>query len=105
MLPPDALSVLAAFFIFGMIWLRTRMQYARRGTGRRTLTAAGVGYFAGVALLILAGWFIGSLLARQALSLAPLSAALVRGVWLIAVYYLSIGLNRALLARGRPVFA
>jgi|SRR5580704_11441956 hypothetical protein len=102
---PDALSVLAAFFIFGMIWLRTRMQYARRGAGRRTLSAVGAGYFAGIALLILAGWFIGSLLARQALSLAPLSAALLRGLWFIAVYYFSIALNRALLARGRPVFA
>jgi hypothetical protein len=101
---PDALSVLAAFFIFGMIWLRTRMQYARRGAGRRTLTAAGAGFFAGVALLIIAGWFIGSLLARQALSLAPLSAALVRGVWFIGVYYLSIVLNRALLARNLAVF-
>src|ERR1700734_1653374 len=103
MLSPDALSVLAAFFIFGMIWLRTRMQYARRGAGRRRLTAAGAGYFAAAALLILAGWFSGSVLARQALALAPLSAALLRGVWFIAVYYLSIALNRALLVRDRPV--
>jgi hypothetical protein len=104
MFPPDALCALAALFIFGMAWLRTRMQYTRRGGGRGALSAAGVGYFVSLALLIVAGWFMGPVIARWTVPLAPLGATLVRGIWFLAVYYLSIALHRARLARGRPVF-
>jgi hypothetical protein len=105
MLSPDAVCALAAVFILAMAAVRTRLQYARRGTPGRRLTSAGVGYFASLGLLLLAGWFAGPLITREVFPFAPLSAALVRGVWFLAVYYLSIPFNRALLARGRPVFA
>jgi hypothetical protein len=101
---PDALCALAAFFIFAMAWLRTRVLYKRRGTGGGALTPAGASYFAGLAVLLALGWFVAPLLAQRALPLAALSAALVRSVWFLAVYYLAIAVHRALLARNRPVF-
>jgi hypothetical protein len=102
---PDALCALAAFFILGMTWLRTRMQYPRGLTERHALTAAGAGYFLTLALLMAAGWFAAPLIARRTAPTALLGATLLRGVWFLAVYYLSIPLHRALLRRGRPVFS
>ena len=105
MLSPDALSAVAALFILGMTWLRTRMQYRGTAGGRRTLTATGAGFFLVLALLMTVGWFAAPFIARWTAPGAPFGAPLLRGVWFLAVYYLSVAMHRTLLAKGRPVFA
>jgi hypothetical protein len=102
MLSPDAMGAVAAFFIAGMVWVRTRMHYAKGSQGERRLTTAGAIYFASLALLLAAGWFAAPLLARALESPAP--SLVTRLVWFLAAYYLFIPVHRALKSRGVPVF-
>jgi hypothetical protein len=102
MLPPDAISALAALFIVAMVWLRTRMQYRKNAQGRR-LTRAGLIYFAALVLLLVLGWFAAPAAARR-LAAVPVAPTLARVVWFLAAYYLFIPLHRALQARGVAVF-
>jgi hypothetical protein len=104
MLPPDAVCAVAALFIVGMVWLRTRMHYAQPPGGRRPLTAAGVLYFAALGLLLVLGWFAAPALARYAGPALLVAPVLARVVWFLAVYYLFIPLHRLLRARGVRVF-
>jgi fumarate reductase subunit D len=104
MLPPEAVSALAALFIVAMVWLRTRMQYAKGVSGGRSLTAAGAVYFAVLGLLLVLGWFAAPALAHRVSSPVPVAPTLARVVWFLAVYYLFIPLHRALRARGLAVF-
>ena len=57
----DLSSGVAAVFIIGMIWLRTRMQYLgliRRAPGHKLqLEKAGRAYFGAAAVLTIIGWF------------------------------------------------
>ena len=103
MLPPDAISVLAALFIVGMVWLRTRMQYPK-GMRARRLTAAGALYFAALGVLLVAGFFVAPAVARRTAAL-PVAPTLARVVWFLLVYYLFIPVHRALRARGVAVFS
>ena len=105
MLPAEVVSALAALFIVAMVWLRTRMQYAKSAAGARSLTAAGAMYFAALVLLLVAGWFAAPALARRLSSPVPVAPILARVVWFLAVYYLFIPLHRVLQARGVAVFA
>jgi len=102
MLPPDAVCAVAALFIVGMVWLRTRMHYPQPH-GRRVLTVAGMAYFAALALLLVLGWLAAPALARH-VSSALAVPVLARVVWFLAVYYLFIPLHRVLRARGMSVF-
>lgn len=104
MLPPEAVGAFAALFIVAMVWLRTRMQYPKGVPGPRSLTAAGVTYFAALGLLLMAGWFAAPALARRMSSPVPAAPTLARVVWFLAVYYLFIPLHRMLRARGAAVF-
>jgi hypothetical protein len=103
MLPPDAISALAALFIVGMVWLRTRMQYTK-GMRARRLTAAGVVYFAALGVLLVAGFFAAPAVARRAAAV-PVAPTLARVVWFLLVYYLFIPVHRALRARGVAVYS
>lgn len=104
MFPSDALCAFAGLFILGMAWLRTRLHYRRGAPERPRLTVAGAAYFTTLALLLLLGWFAAPLAGRAVAPAGPLIPPLARGVWFLAVYYLSIALHRGLRARGLAVF-
>jgi hypothetical protein len=115
MLPPDAVCVVAALFIFGMVWLRTRMHYRRerararapslrRAPARLTLTRAGWGYFVSLAAALAVGWFAAPLLARQLAGGVAVAPLLARVIWFLVMYYLFIPVHRALRVRGVQVF-
>jgi len=101
----NTICALAALFIAGMAWLRTRMHYARGTSGRRRLTAAGVRYFVAFALLLLSGWFVAPALTGWLSPSAPVAPTLARVVWFLASYYLFIPVHLILKARGVPVFS
>jgi len=104
MFPPDTVSAAIALFIVGMVFLRTRLQYATAPGGRLRLTAAGVLYFAALGALLVSGWFAAPRLAQLVPSLASLAPVLVRSGWFLLVYYLFILVHRALKVRGAQVF-
>jgi hypothetical protein len=100
----NAICALAALFIAGMAWLRTRMHYARGAPGGRRLTATGVRYFVAFALLLVSGWFLAPLSAAWLSPAAPVTPILARVVWFLGSYYLFIPVHLMLKARGLPVF-
>ncbi len=105
----DLASAVAAVFIVGMIWLRTRMHYAGRGRMGLRLTRSGRIYFAAVAVVLAAGWFSAPPLGR---SLWPPGASpglgpdstLTRVIWFLATYYLFVVVHRALQSRHVELF-
>ncbi len=100
----NAPGALALLFILVMVWLRTRLQYARVHAGPLRLTRAGGVYFAGLVLLLALGWLVAPLLVRY-LGLAALaSGTFARVAWFLVVYLTFIPLHRALMAREVPVF-
>jgi hypothetical protein len=111
LMPPgaqDLASAVAALFIAGMIWLRTRMHYTGRGRVRLELTRAGRIYFACVLVTLVAGWFCAPPLGR---SLWPAAGSgigadttMTRVVWFLATYYLAVVIHRALHGRRVEVF-
>jgi len=104
MLSANAVCAVTALFILGMVWLRTRMHYARSAPGGRRLTAAGVVYFAAFGALLVSGWFAAPLVARWLSPSAPVAPTLARVVWFLGSYYLFIPVHLVLKARGAPVF-
>ena len=107
MFPPEAVCAVAALFIVGMVWLRTRMHYAQAARGVRSLTRAGWCYFAALVVLLALGWFAAPALARRlggAASIAALAPTLARVMWFLGAYYLFIPLHRLLKAGGFEVF-
>src|SRR5437016_14526481 len=94
MTPLDALTAGTALFIVGMVWLRTRMQYAR-GRERLLLTRAGRIYFGVLLRVLVLRWLVAPA-AGHALSPAALSTPTPAcGVWFLASYYLLLPLLRA----------
>ncbi|HEV3178929.1 MAG TPA: hypothetical protein VGZ05_00555 [Steroidobacteraceae bacterium] len=104
MLPANAICAITALFIVGMVWLRTRMHYARGARGWRSLSTAGTLYFAALAVLLATGWFAAPQVARWVGSPAPITPTLARVIWFLAAYYLFIPVHLVLKARGRAVF-
>ena len=100
----DVIVPFTALFIVGMIWLRTRMQYARRGAGPLHLTPAGRIYFAAVIALLLVGWFAAPIIGRALWPTTGATPTLMRVVWCLATYYIFILIHRVLKARGATVF-
>jgi hypothetical protein len=100
----DAICAVAALFIAGMVWLRTRMHYPRGPQGRRSLSTAGAVYFAVLALLLVAGWFAAPPVARRLAAAVPVTPTLARVVWFLALYYLFIPVHLILKARGVMIF-
>ncbi|HXY75637.1 MAG TPA: hypothetical protein VEH54_01895 [Steroidobacteraceae bacterium] len=99
----DAVCALALVFVAGMVWLRTRLQYARGSRGALSLTRAGSAYFAALLLLLGVGWFASPALARHLTSSMPLSPTLTRIAWFLGAYYLFIPVHRVLRAQGLEV--
>jgi len=104
----DLASAVAAIFIVGMIWLRTRMHYAGRGRMSLKLSRAGQAYFAAVLVVLAAGWFAAPPLGRalwpaSAVAIGP-DAMMTRVIWFLATYYVFIVVHRGLISRRIQVF-
>lgn len=99
----DLTSIITAVFIVGMVWMRTRMHYVRRGRGTLRLAGAGRWYFAAVLGVLAAGWFVAPPLGR-AIWPAAGDSTILRVIWFLATYYLFIVVHRALQARRIEVF-
>ncbi|HTT03515.1 MAG TPA: hypothetical protein VMG11_15655 [Steroidobacteraceae bacterium] len=98
----DLSAAITAAFIVGMIWLRTRMQYAGRKVGTLRLRAAGRTYFAAVVLLLAVGWFAAPALGHSAWPGA--GSMILRVLWFLATYYVFIIVHRVLQRRRIDVF-
>jgi hypothetical protein len=98
----DLISAGTALMLLGMIWLRTRMHYARSVRGPMKLQPAGKIYFAIVIALLLLGWVAAPWLGRTFSPTTP--SAFLRGAWFLAIYFLFIPIHRILKARGVEVF-
>jgi hypothetical protein len=81
----DLSTAIAALFIVGMIWVRTRMQYVglvRGASGHKLqLEKAGRLYFASAVALLVVGWFVAPPLGA---TLWPATAANAAGIGGIA---------------------
>jgi hypothetical protein len=100
----DAISAVTVLFIVGMIWLRTRMQYAGRARGALQLQRAGKIYFAAAAAVLMLGWLVAPTVGRAMWPDTNVTPTLMRVVWFLATYYAFILVHRALKANGVEVF-
>lgn len=98
---------MAAVVIFGMVWLRTKVQYRQKGV-ILALTRTGWQYFGGAAGLMALGWvvapYLGPLLGHSGQPAAPVLPTVLRVAWFLAAYYLFIGVHHLVKARGAAVF-
>jgi len=102
--PQDLTSIITAVFIVGMVWMRTRMHYVRRGRGTLRLAGAGRWYFGAVLGVLVAGWFVAPPIGRLIWPAAGADSTILRVIWFLATYYLFIVVHRALQARRVEVF-
>ena len=104
----DLSTAIAAVFIAGMIWLRTRMQYVglvRRASGHKLhLENTGRLYFASAVALLAVGWFVAPPLSATLWPATAANPALTRVIWFLLTYYVFIIIHRVLKARGAVVF-
>jgi hypothetical protein len=100
----DIISAVTVLFIVGMIWLRTRMQYARQARGILQLQRAGKIYFASVVAVLLLGWLIAPQVGRSIWPDTTATPGLMRVVWFLVTYYVFILVHRVLKTRGVEVF-
>jgi hypothetical protein len=87
-----------------MIWLRTRMQYTRRGAGPLQLARAGRVYFGAAIGMLIIGWFAAPLIGEAFWPNTGATPTLMRVVWCLATYYIFIVIHRVLKSRGTEVF-
>jgi hypothetical protein len=97
-------SAVTVLFIVGMIWLRTRMQYARQARGVLQLQRAGKIYFAAVVVALLLGWLVAPVVGRSMWPDTNVTPGLMRVVWFLVTYYVFIVVHRVLKGRGVEVF-
>lgn len=100
----DLIVGITSLFIVGMIWLRTRMQYTRRGVGALQLAPPGRIYFGAALALLIVGWFVAPLIAEAFWPNTGATPTLMRVVWCLATYYIFIVVHRILRSRGTDVF-
>lgn len=101
----DLISAVTVLFIVGMIWLRTRMQYAQQARGVLQLQRAGRMYFGAAVLTLVLGWLLAPGIGRLAWPQAPMATPLLmRAIWSLGTYYVFILVHRALKARGLAVY-
>ena len=100
----DLIVGITSLFIVGMIWLRTRMQYARRGTGPLQLAPPGRIYFGGAIALLIIGWFAAPLIGAAFWPDTGATPTLMRVIWCLVTYYVFIVIHRILKSRGTEVF-
>lgn len=100
----DIISAVTVLFIVAMIWLRTRMQYARQPRGVLQLQRAGRFYFASAAGTLVFGWLAAPLLGRLAWPEVNATPGLMRVIWFMVTYYVFILVHRVLKAKGVAVY-
>jgi hypothetical protein len=100
----DLISAVTVLFIVGMIWLRTRMQYARQVRGVLQLQPAGRLYFAAAAAVLVLGWLVAPLFGRLMAPDTNVTPGLMRVIWFLATYYVFIIVHRILKAKGIEVY-
>ena len=100
----DIISAVTVLFIVGMIWLRTRMQYARRERGVLQLQRAGRVYFAAAAMVLVLGWLLAPLVGHLVWPDTNVTPGLMRVIWFLATYYVFILVHRILRLRGVELF-
>jgi hypothetical protein len=100
----DLIVGITSLFIVGMIWLRTRMQYTRPGTGPLQLAPAGRAYFGAAIGMLVIGWFAAPLIGEAFWANTGATPTLMRVVWCLATYYIFIVIHRVLKSRGTEVF-
>lgn len=100
----DLIVGITSLFIVGMIWLRTRMQYTRRGAGPLQLAPAGRVYFGAAIGTLIIGWFAAPLIGEAFWPNTGATPTLMRVVWCLATYYIFIVIHRVLKSRGTEVF-
>jgi hypothetical protein len=101
----DAIAPFTALLMLGLIWVRTRVQYSRAGTGPLRLQPAGRIYFGAVVALLAVGWFAAPVLGRTFWPVPGVTPTLTRVVWCLATYYIFIVVHRMMKTRGAAVFA
>jgi hypothetical protein len=100
----DAIVAVTSLFIVGMIWLRTRMQYAQPGVGALRLQPAGRIYFGSAIGLLIIGWVAAPQIGHALWPGTAATPTLMRVVWCLAIYYIFIAVHRLLKTRGAAVF-
>ncbi len=100
----DLISAVTVLFIVGMIWLRTRMQYARQVRGVLQLQRAGRLYFAAAAAVLVLGWLVAPLIGRLMAPDTNVTPGLMRVIWFLATYYVFIIVHRILKVKGVEVY-
>jgi hypothetical protein len=100
----DVIVPFTAVLMLGLIWIRTRIQYSRAGTGPLRLQAAGRIYFGAVLAVLAVGWFVAPVLGRTFWPVPGVTPTLLRVVWCLATYYIFIVVHRMMKTRGTPVF-
>jgi hypothetical protein len=100
----DWIVAFTSLFIVGMIWIRTRMQYLRRGAGPLHLAPSGRVYFGAAIVLLMVGWFAAPLIGESVWPNTGATPTLMRVVWCLATYYVFIVIHRVLKSRGTEVF-
>jgi hypothetical protein len=102
----DLAAAITLIFIFGMIWLRTRMFYvSRRAALALTLQPAGRWYFAAALAVLALGWLAAPPLGHAIWPLPLVTPTVSRVAWDLLSYYLFILVHRGLQSRGIAVFA
>lgn len=101
----DWMAALAAVVIFGMIWLRTKVQYRQRGVTLR-LAPAGWKYFGAALLVMLLGWWVAPLLSPLIAGPhpQPMMPTMLRVGWSLATYYVFIGVHQLVRSKAGGVF-
>ena len=100
----DLIVVFTSVFIVGMIWLRTRMQYMRRGAGPLQLAPPGRAYFGAVVVLLVIGFFAAPLIGAAFWPNTGITPTITRVIWGLVTYYIFIVIHRVLKSRGTQVF-
>ena len=100
----DLIVVFTSLFIVGMVWLRTRMQYMRRGAGPLQLAPPGRAYFGAVVVLLVIGFFAAPLIGEAFWPNTGITPTLTRVIWCLVTYYIFIVIHRVLKSRGTHVF-
>jgi len=100
----DVICAVTVLFIVGMIWLRTRMQYARQVRGILQMQPAGRLYYAAAAGVLVLGWLVAPFLGQLLVPETNVTPTLTRVIWFLATYYLFIIVHRIMKARGIDVY-
>lgn len=100
----DTIVPFTALLMLGLIWIRTRVQYAGNSVGPLRLQPAGRIYFGGAVAVLAIGWFAAPALGRMFWPVTGATPTLMRVVWCLATYYIFIIVHRFMRTRGAAVF-